>query len=169
MGLIQTHLTTYMLQSLCSACTSSPHILLSMFCTPNGMSWAASRVLGPTTCLAHKVNRMWETKYFYSPIYSIIISPQLSIQMNSWAAVSKDQKSPTAFILWALGWEILTWCDKWREFHGKQRNVFVIFVREDERSTHWEWTPVIENMPQQKAGILAQRITLWWFERKDPQ
>lgn len=39
----------------------------------SGMSWVASLVLRSTSCLASKVRKTWETKYFYSTISGDLI------------------------------------------------------------------------------------------------
>ncbi len=135
----------------------------------SGMSWVASLVLRSTSCLASKARKTWETKYFYSTISEDLIYHYFAstFHMNPFISccLQKKQKSPLT-LFFVSGWEILTWYDKWSEFHGEQRNVFVIFVKEDERDRHREWNAVIENTPQRRhAFSLKNNPLVIWMKR----
>lgn len=58
------------------------------------------------------------------------------------------------------GGRFLPWYDKWREMHCEQRNVFVIFVKKDERHRHRGWNALIENTPQQTQASSQQTALL---------
>lgn len=123
----------------------------------SAMSWVASLVFRSTSCLTCKVKQKWERKYFYSTILGDLIYdyfiPTFHVNPLIRGCVQR-QEIPLAFTLCVLGWGILTWHDKCSEFHGEQGNVFVIFVKEDERDL--EWNTVIEDTPLE-AYILTQK------------
>lgn len=121
---------------------------------------------------SHSAGYFYSTKLSWINLSSCIIIFHLN-SLNSFIRESVRidfgigrPEIPSCLSSLCLGWEIFTWYDKLSEFHGEQKNVFVIFVREDERDRDQEWNVIIENTQTWRRVFLLKNNPLAISVRK---